>query len=175
MSVDMEAFEACMTEQRERSRAAGKTGGAPTLKFEAEATAHLQRSGVPVTDDSPKSVSSLRQGLLCSPHNHDKEAHAHMHLFLLMRQCLGFSLVFIERWCCCRYQPSSIQTPVRAILSTSGFLNSTDAGSSGPLGIVLERTPFYAGMLLSSAVIAALGCAAWLAQLRSWQQSWAGD
>ena len=60
MSVDMEGFEACMTEQRERSRAAGKAGTGPSLKFEAEATAHLQRSGVPITDDTPKSV-------LCSP------------------------------------------------------------------------------------------------------------
>ena len=92
-----------------------------------------------------------------------------------MRQCLGFSVVFIERWCCCRYQPSSIQTPVRAILSTSGFLDSTDAGGTGPLGIVLERTPFYAGMLLSSAVNAALRCAAWWPQQRSWQRLWIRD
>lgn len=54
MSVNMEGFEACMTEQRERSRAAGKAGAGPLLKFEAEATAHLQRSGVQITDDSPK-------------------------------------------------------------------------------------------------------------------------
>ena len=54
MNVDMKGFEACMTEQRERSRAAGKGGAGPLLKFEAEATAHLQRSGVRITDDSPK-------------------------------------------------------------------------------------------------------------------------
>ena len=54
MNVDMEGFEACMTEQRERSRAAGKSGAGPLLKFEAEATAHLQSSGVQITDDSPK-------------------------------------------------------------------------------------------------------------------------
>jgi alanyl-tRNA synthetase len=89
MSVDMDAFEACMAEQRERSRAAGKTGGGPSLKFEAEATAHLRRSGVPVTDDSPKSAFSLRQRHLCA-HDHDKEAHAHLHLLLLTRQGLGF-------------------------------------------------------------------------------------
>ncbi len=57
MTVDMEGFEACMAEQRERSRAAGKAGTGPSLKFEAEATAHLQRIGVPVTDDSPKCVA----------------------------------------------------------------------------------------------------------------------
>lgn len=54
MSVDMEGFEGCMAEQRERSRAAGKPGTGCSLKFEAEATAHLQRSGVPITNDSPK-------------------------------------------------------------------------------------------------------------------------
>ncbi len=65
-SVDMDGFEACMAEQRERSRAAGKAGTGPSLKFEAEATAHLQRSGVPVTDDSPKCVPALPAG----PHLH---------------------------------------------------------------------------------------------------------
>ncbi len=54
LKLDREGFEACMEEQRQRSRAAGKTGSGPTLKFEAEATAHLANSGVPVTDDSPK-------------------------------------------------------------------------------------------------------------------------
>ena len=68
MSVDMEGFDACMAEQRERSRAAGKAGTGPTLKFEAEATAHLQRSGVPVTDDGPKSVLCCPQELeFCLP------------------------------------------------------------------------------------------------------------
>ena len=54
LALDQPGFEACMQEQRQRSRAAGRSGGGPTLRFEAEATAHLQRSGVPVTDDRPK-------------------------------------------------------------------------------------------------------------------------
>jgi alanyl-tRNA synthetase len=54
LEVDTEGFEACMEEQRKRSRTAGKAGGGPSLKFEAEATAHLQKSGIPVTDDSLK-------------------------------------------------------------------------------------------------------------------------
>jgi alanyl-tRNA synthetase len=58
LAVDGPSFEACMQEQRQRSRAAGKAGGGPALKFEAEATAHLQRSGVSVTDDSPKCGAS---------------------------------------------------------------------------------------------------------------------
>ncbi len=55
LEVDVAGFQAAMREQRERSRAAGKGGaGGPVLKFEAEATAHLQRSGAPLTDDQPK-------------------------------------------------------------------------------------------------------------------------
>ena len=54
LALDQPGFEACMQEQRQRSRAAGRSGGGPTLRFEAEATAHLQRSGVHVTDDRPK-------------------------------------------------------------------------------------------------------------------------
>ncbi len=42
-----------------------------------------------------------------------------------------------------RYTPESVKTTVRAILSASGFVDST-AGAAGPLGVVLERTPFYA-------------------------------
>lgn len=37
-----------------RSPPGQKKGGAAALKFEAEATAHLQRTNVPVTNDSPK-------------------------------------------------------------------------------------------------------------------------
>lgn len=33
---------------------------------------------------------------------------------------------------------------MRAILSTSGFVESTTGAPEGPLGVVLERTPFYA-------------------------------
>ena len=54
LAVDGPGFEACMQEQRQRSRAAGKAGSGPALKFEAEATAHLQHSGISVTDDRPK-------------------------------------------------------------------------------------------------------------------------
>lgn len=45
----------------------------------------------------------------------------------------------------CRYQPRSIQTKVRAILTPSGFVESTDVERSGPIGMILEQTPFYAG------------------------------
>lgn len=54
LRVDKEGFEAHMAAQRERSRAAGRGAGAAGLKFEAEATAHLQKQGVARTDDSHK-------------------------------------------------------------------------------------------------------------------------
>ena len=43
----------------------------------------------------------------------------------------------------CRYTPGSVQTMVGALLSASGYVDST-TGAAGPLGVVLERTPFYA-------------------------------
>ena len=45
-----------------------------------------------------------------------------------------------------RYQPGEVQTRIAAILSASGFLDSTaeDSSEGGELGLVLERTPFYA-------------------------------
>ena len=54
LPVDVEGFNACMREQKERSRAGGKAKEGVALKFEAAETAHLQRSGVPTTDDRPK-------------------------------------------------------------------------------------------------------------------------
>jgi len=67
LEVDVEGYQQAMREQRERSRAAGKATGGPTLKFEAEATAHLQTTGVPLTDDQPKCAHAARSaGLLSS-------------------------------------------------------------------------------------------------------------
>ena len=54
LTVDLKGFELCMEEQKERGRKARKTGGGDKLKFEAEATSHLSKSGVSVTDDKPK-------------------------------------------------------------------------------------------------------------------------
>ena len=54
LKVDILEFNELMQEQRERSRASGKTSAGAALKFEAEATAHLASTGVPRTDDSPK-------------------------------------------------------------------------------------------------------------------------
>lgn len=53
----------------------------------------------------------------------------------------GSKVVTLNHWR--RYQPGSVQTKVRAILSSSGFVDSS-AEAAGPLGVVLERTPFYA-------------------------------
>ena len=54
VTVDAPGFDAAMAAQRERSRAAPKAGGAPRLRFEAEATAKLAADGVPLTDDGVK-------------------------------------------------------------------------------------------------------------------------
>lgn len=43
-----------------------------------------------------------------------------------------------------RYKAESAKTKVRAILSSSGFVDSTEANGAGLLGVVLERTSFYA-------------------------------
>lgn len=44
----------------------------------------------------------------------------------------------------CRYELRALETRVAAILSGSGFVESTLDDGAGPLGIVLEATPFYA-------------------------------
>lgn len=54
LEVSLEGFNQCMEQQRERSRAGAKSTAASSLKFQAEATAHLQKSGVGRTQDSPK-------------------------------------------------------------------------------------------------------------------------
>jgi hypothetical protein len=47
--VDKAGFEKAMEEARERSKAGGKKAAGTGLKFEAEATAWLSKSGVPLT------------------------------------------------------------------------------------------------------------------------------
>lgn len=54
LSVDMAGFQAAMETAKELSRAGQKKGAAQELKFEAEATAYLQNSGAPLTNDQPK-------------------------------------------------------------------------------------------------------------------------
>ncbi|KAL4446750.1 hypothetical protein ABPG77_007994 [Micractinium sp. CCAP 211/92] len=54
LSVDMAGFQAAMEAAKELSRAGAKKGAGSELKFEAEATAYLQNSGAPLTNDQPK-------------------------------------------------------------------------------------------------------------------------
>lgn len=49
LKVDMEGFEVCLKEQRERSRASGKKNTDSHLKFEAEATGWLQKQNIKVS------------------------------------------------------------------------------------------------------------------------------
>ena len=67
LPVDVEGFAACMREQKERSRAGGKAREGVALKFEAAETAHLQRGGVPTTDDRPKCAPLAH--FFCVPSN----------------------------------------------------------------------------------------------------------
>ena len=59
---------------------------------------------------------------------------------------LGFSppqsLPLHER----RYEPVEVRTRVEAILSMNGFVGATDEArpQEGDVGVVLQRTPFYA-------------------------------
>ena len=52
----------------------------------------------------------------------------------------------MKSWKLGRYNPGEVQTRVAAILSPGGFVHSTcdDESDGGELGLVLERTPFYA-------------------------------
>ncbi|DBB11178.1 hypothetical protein WJX82_002672 [Trebouxia sp. C0006] len=95
LEVSIDGFNKCMDQQRERSRAGAKSTAATSLKFQAEATAHLQNTGVGRTQDAPK------------------------------------------------YQDQDIESKVMAILSSSGFVNSSE-GCEGPVGLVLDTTNFYA-------------------------------
>ncbi|KAA6428526.1 MAG: Alanyl-tRNA synthetase [Trebouxia sp. A1-2] len=95
LEVSIDGFNKCMDQQRERSRAGAKSTAATSLKFQAEATAHLQNTGVGRTQDAPK------------------------------------------------YQDKDIESKVMAILSSTGFVNSSE-GCEGPVGLVLDSTNFYA-------------------------------
>jgi len=54
LAVDVEGFERCMAEQRERSRAGAKSDAGGTLALEAETIDRLKKLGVPPTDDRAK-------------------------------------------------------------------------------------------------------------------------
>ena len=44
----------------------------------------------------------------------------------------------------CRYSETSVQTKIAAIMTSDGFIESTEDGGSGPYGLILESTSFYA-------------------------------
>lgn len=43
-----------------------------------------------------------------------------------------------------KYNPSALSTTVAAILTKEGFVKSTKEAGEGPVGLILEATPFYA-------------------------------
>jgi alanyl-tRNA synthetase len=73
---------------------------------------------------------------------HMVQLPTHLLVLQIKERCLA---CLQKNPCTCerRYAAGKVQTTVRAILSESGFVDST-AGAAGPLGVVLERTPFYA-------------------------------
>lgn len=54
LAVNMKGYEQALEEQKERSRAAGRKATTTGLKFEAEATSWLHKSGIPFTNDTFK-------------------------------------------------------------------------------------------------------------------------
>ena len=49
---------------------------------------------------------------------------------------------YLLRWQSCRQPP--LQATVKAVLATSGYVNSTREAEDGPVGLVLDSTSFYA-------------------------------
>ena len=54
IGVDVEGFDRCMEEQKERSRAGAKGGEGGELRLSTEAVDHLRKQNIPPTDDSRK-------------------------------------------------------------------------------------------------------------------------
>lgn len=44
----------------------------------------------------------------------------------------------------CRYSESEVEAKIAAILTPEGFQETTESTSSSAVGLVLDRTPFYA-------------------------------
>ncbi|QKK08184.1 MAG: alanine--tRNA ligase [Planctomycetota bacterium] len=79
LTVDVDGFEKCMAEQKERSRGAQSSGPGETETLDPEALARLQRLNVKPTDDSNKfNARDLRATVkaIWSGHNFDEHATA---------------------------------------------------------------------------------------------------
>jgi alanyl-tRNA synthetase len=77
LSVDVEGFERCMAEQKERSRAAQAEGAGPGESLDAEAVARLKRLNIKPTDDSHKfHARDIRATVKAIWSGHNFEEHA---------------------------------------------------------------------------------------------------
>lgn len=105
-----------------------KKGGAAGLKFEAEATAHLQRSGVPLTDDSPKySPDACATELLAILTSDGFVDSTEVSLFA-DSAVVGNIVCKVVR----KPERGGCATELLAILSSNGFVDSTEAGCRKP-------------------------------------------
>ncbi|KAA0216713.1 MAG: alanine--tRNA ligase [Leptolyngbya sp. PLA3] len=98
LSVDVEGFEACMGEQKARSRAGAKAGGEGDLVLDAEAIARLGHLNVKPTDDSHK------------------------------------------------FHGRDMRASIRAIWNGQNFDEHTGTRATQRVGIILDKTSFYAEM-----------------------------
>ena len=122
MTVDTAGFDAAFKEAQEKSRAGGKKSDGPSLLFEAEATSWLQKNG---------SKWGKAKDVLKEVHATHQIAHAHD------------AIPFTDdspKYDGPEADPSAV---VKAILTLNGFVESTE-GVEGPIGLVLDRTSFYA-------------------------------
>ncbi|MFG0241614.1 MAG: alanine--tRNA ligase [Phycisphaerales bacterium JB054] len=77
LAVDVDGFEKCMAEQKERSRGAQSTGSGETETLDAEALARLKRLNVKPTDDGNKfNARDLRATVKAIWSGHNFEEHA---------------------------------------------------------------------------------------------------
>jgi len=102
-----------------------KKGGAAGLKFEAEATAHLQRSGVPLTDDSPKySPDACATELLAILTSDGFVDSTEVGFVLQILLWVGNIVCKVVR----KPERDGCATELLAILSSYGFVDSTEVG-----------------------------------------------
>ncbi len=77
IEVDVEGFDRCMAEQKERSRAGAKGAEGAELRLSTEAVDHLRRQHIPPTDDSRKHAGKPMTARVRAIYNgHDFDLHA---------------------------------------------------------------------------------------------------
>ena len=115
-------FERNFEEAREKSKAASKKSAQGGIKFEAEATGWLQVSDGPIP-------------LACMINLYDLQLVRTSIPSLSSLKARSVPLTNDEP----KYAKSDIQAKVLAILTPTGFVDSSTSGSEGPFGLVLDQ------------------------------------